>query len=71
LVQLQHASDKEDVMNQWYLVIRRRLVVTPPVTTKIRFQETSKTRTLISLAGFLLSRVESLALLYIGGIGFV
>lgn len=30
-----------------------------------------KTRTLSSLAGFLLSRAESLALLYIGGIGFV
>jgi hypothetical protein len=43
----------------------------PPITTKIRCQETSKTRTLTSLAGFLLSHAATLALLYIGGIGFV
>jgi len=46
-------------------------VVNPSITTKIDFQETSKTRTLTSLAGFLLSHAQALALLYIGGIGLV
>jgi len=42
-----------------------------PNITKICFQETSLTRTLIGLAGFFLHQASPLALLYIGGIGFV
>lgn len=42
-----------------------------PNITKMCCQETFQTRTLTSLAGFFLHQVGPLALLYIGGIGFV